>query len=291
MRKLGIILAGGKSSRLYPATLITTKQLLPVYDKPLIYYPMTTLMLAGIRDFIIISSPGEVHQFEKLFENSKNELGVTVRCLVQEQPLGIADSFRIVKKELGDEIDKFDVHALILGDNIFYGSGFRGQLDTVNPSVANIFVHQVPNPKEFGIAELQDEKVISIEEKPSNPKSNLAVTGLYFYPKDVYTKVEQLTPSARGELEITDLNKLYLAENSLCAIKLLRGVVWFDTGMPDSMLEASNFIHTVQKYQGTLVGSPHEVAINKKWTEKSKMVPFITKCSKTFYGQYLLNLL
>lgn len=291
MRKLGIILAGGKSSRLYPATLTTTKQLLPIYDKPLIYYPMTTLMLAGIKDFIVITSPDEVHQFRKLFSDSQDEMGVTVRCLIQEAPLGIADAFRVVKRELGDEVDTYDVHALVLGDNIFYGSGFRGQLDTVNPNTANVFVHQVPNPKEFGIAEIHDGKVLSIEEKPTNPKSNLAVTGLYFYPKDVYTKVEQLVPSARGELEITDLNRLYLHEGNLSAIKLLRGVVWFDTGLPESLLEASNFIHTVQKYQGVLVGSPHEIAITKQWVTKEQITPFLTKCSKTFYGQYLSHLL
>lgn len=291
MRKLGIILAAGKSTRLYPATLLTTKQLLPIYDKPLIYYPLTTLMLAGVRDFIIISSADELSQFQKLFADCRNELGINVTCLVQEVPVGIADSFRIVKKELGDKVNDFDLHALILGDNVFYGSGFRGQLDLVKENTATIFTHHVPNPRDFGIAEMDEDRVISIEEKPSQPKSNLAVTGLYFYPKDVYTKVETLIPSARGELEITDLNKLYLKENNLYAIKLLRGVVWFDTGMPESMLEASNFIHTVQKYQGVLVGSPHEISLNKKWTTKKNMMQFITKCNKTFYGQYLSNLL
>lgn len=291
MRKLGIILAGGKSSRLYPATLTTTKQLLPIYDKPLVYYPMTTLMLAGIKDFIVITSPEEVHQFRRLFADSRNEMGVSVRCLVQDEPRGIADAFRVIHRELGNEVDAYDVHALVLGDNIFYGSGFRGQLDTVNPNTANVFVHQVPNPKEFGIAEIRDEKILSIEEKPESPKSNLAVTGLYFYPKDVYTKVEQLVPSPRGELEITDLNRSYLQEGTLSAIKLLRGVVWFDTGLPESLLEASNFIHTIQKYQGVLVGSPHEIAITKGWVTEEQIAPFITKCSKTFYGQYLSQLL
>jgi glucose-1-phosphate thymidylyltransferase len=248
-------------------------------------------MLAGIRDFIVITSPDELSQFEKLFADSKNELGINVRCFVQERPIGIADSFRVVKSKLGDEINDFDVHALILGDNIFYGSGFRGQLDTVNPTTANIFVHQVPNPKEFGIAEIQESNVISLEEKPEHPKSNLAITGLYFYPKDVYTKVEQLVPSARGELEITDLNKLYLKENNLSAIRLLRGVVWIDTGLPESMLEAANLIHTVQKYQGVLVGSPHEIALSKKWVSADTIQPFINKCNKTQYGKYLQQML
>jgi glucose-1-phosphate thymidylyltransferase len=291
MRKLGIILAGGKSTRLYPATLVTTKQLLPVYDKPLIYYPLTTLMLADVRHFVIISSPAEAPQFKKLFADCYNEMGITVTCLVQEKPVGIADAFRVVKKEFGDAVNNFDTHCLVLGDNIFYGAGFRGQLESINPSTANIFVHTVPNPKEFGIAEVVNNKVISLEEKPVEPKSNLAVTGLYFYPKDVYTKVEQLVPSARGELEITDLNKLYLQEGSLTAIRLLRGVVWFDTGNSDSLLEAANFIQTIQNHQGVLVGSPHEVAINKQWTTAGSIASFILKCNKTFYGQYLLQLL
>jgi glucose-1-phosphate thymidylyltransferase len=290
MRKLGIILAGGKSSRLYPATLVTTKQLLPVYDKPLIYYPLTTLMLAGIKDYVIISSPLEIDHYKRLFSNHLDELGINITFAVQENSIGIADAFRITKNILGDKVFDFDSHCLILGDNIFYGAGFSGQLKHVDTSTMNIFVHQVPNAKEFGVAELEDDKVISLEEKPENPKSNLAVTGLYFYPNDVYIKVQELTPSARGELEITDLNKIYLNEGKLSAVKLSRGVVWFDTGTSDSLLEAANFIQTLQKHQGVLVGSPHEVAINKRWTTKEKISSFILKCNKTFYGQYLSEL-
>lgn len=291
MRRLGIILAAGKSTRLYPATLVTTKQLLPVYDKPLVYYPLTTLMLAGIKDYVLISSPAEIDKYKELFVDAEAELGIRINFAVQESPVGIADAFRVAKNILGDKVFEFDSHSLILGDNIFYGAGFSGQLKHTDTSVTNIFVHQVPNAKEFGVAELDDDnKVLSLEEKPIEPKSNLAVTGLYFYPKDVYTKVEQLTPSARGELEITDLNKVYLKEGRLSAVRLLRGIVWFDTGNADSLLEAANFIQTLQKHQGVLVGSPHEVAVTRKWTTKTKLMSFISKCSKTFYGQYLSKL-
>lgn len=291
MRRLGIILAAGKSTRLYPATLVTTKQLLPVYDKPLIYYPLTTLMLSGIKDYVIISSPTEIDKYKELFTNAETELGIRITYAIQETPVGIADAFRITRTTLGDKVFDYDSHSLILGDNIFYGAGFSGQLKHTDTSLTTIFVYQLPNVKEFGVAELDgNNKVISLEEKPAEPKSNLAVTGLYFYPKDVYTKVEQLTPSARGELEITDLNKMYLDEGRLTAVRLLRGIVWFDTGNADSLLEAANFIQTLQKHQGVLVGSPHEVAINKKWTTKDKVLSFITKCSKTFYGQYLSRL-
>jgi len=292
MRRLGIILAAGKSTRLYPATLVTTKQLLPVYDKPLIYYPLTTLMLAGIKDFVMISSPAEVDKYKELFTEAELYLGIRIHFAIQEHPVGIADAFRITRNVLGDKVFDFDSHSLILGDNIFYGAGFSGQLKHTDTSVTTIFVHQVPNAKEFGVAELDsDNKVISLEEKPAEPKSNLAVTGLYFYPKDVYTKVEQLTPSARGELEITDLNKVYLKEGRLSAVRLLRGIVWFDTGNADSLLEAANFIQTLQKHQGVLVGSPHEVAIQKKLVTEKDISDFLLKCSKTHYGKYLTSLL
>lgn len=291
MRRLGIILAAGKSTRLYPATLVTTKQLLPVYDKPLVYYPLTTLMLSGIKDYVVISSPTEIDKYKELFSNAEAELGIRITYAIQNSPVGIADAFRITHTTLGSRVFEFDSHSLILGDNIFYGAGFSGQLEHTDVSTATIFVHQLPNVKDFGVAELdENNKVISLEEKPAEPKSNLAVTGLYFYPKDVYTKVEKLIPSVRGELEITDLNKMYLNEGRLTAVRLLRGIVWFDTGNPDSLLEAANFIQTLQKYQGVLVGSPHEVAINKRWTTREKITSFIVKCGKTFYGQYLSRL-
>lgn len=291
MQTLGIVLAAGRSSRLFPSTLATTKQLLPVYDKPLIYYPLSTLMLTGIRDFIIIVSPSELNTFAKLFENAREELGIKITLLVQEVPIGIADAFNIVGDHLKERIYEYDNHALILGDNIFYGAGLRGQLETVKPALANVFLYSVQNPEQFGVAEINGTLVTSIEEKPTRPKSNLAITGLYFYPPSVYLYVKQLTPSIRGELEITDLNRFYLHRKELNAINLLRGMVWFDTGNPDAMLEASNFIHNIQKHQSYLVGSPHEIAINKGWVTKQSIQPFIDKCSKTAYGKYLQQML
>lgn len=291
MRKLGIILAAGKSSRLYPSTLVTTKQLLPIYDKPLIYYPLSTLMLAGIRDFIVIVSPNELDSFQRLFENSEKEMGINITLLTQETPRGIADAFIITKNYLGNKIFDYDMHALILGDNIFYGSGLLGILNTVKSDVANVFLYRVRNPEDFGVVELKENKVISIEEKPKKPKSNLAVTGLYFYPPSVYIYTETLSPSERNELEITDLNQYYLSRGELSAINLLRGMVWFDTGTAETMLEASNFIQNVQKHQGYLIGSPHEIAINNGWVNQQDVKPFIEKCSKTFYGKYLQQMI
>jgi glucose-1-phosphate thymidylyltransferase len=292
MRTLGIILAAGKSTRLYPSTLVTTKQLLPIYDKPLIYYPLSTLMFAGIRDFIIITSPGEHSTFKKLFDNCKDEMGIEVTLLVQEKPVGIADAFNIVGKYLDTRIFEYDNHALILGDNIFYGAGLRGLLETVSQETykANIFLYPVQNPEDFGVAELKGKTVLSIEEKPIKPKSNLAVTGLYFYPTSVYLYTTMLEPSKRGELEITDLNSYYLARNELEAVTLARGTVWFDTGNPDSMLEASNFIQNIQKHQNYLVGSPHEIALTYGWVSKESILPFVQKCGKTKYGKYLADI-
>lgn len=294
MRQLGIILAAGKSTRLYPATLPVTKQLLPVYDKPLIYYPLTTLMLAGIRDFVIIVSPGEEQNFKKIFADAQNEFGITVRIFVQETPNGIAEAFKIVSKNLSNtELLEYDNHVLILGDNVYYGAGLRGTLiDTLKDTKnANVFLYPTKTPELFGIADVRDGKVVSIEEKPRKPKSNLAVTGLYSYPPSVYLYVNLLTPSDRGELEITDLNKHYLHYNELRATTLLRGTVWFDTGNAESLLEASNFIYNVQKHQNYLVGSPHEVAITNGWVTKEQIMPTINKFSKTDYGRYLQNLL
>ncbi len=294
MRKLGIILSAGKSTRLYPSTLVTTKQLLPVYDKPLIYYPLTTLMLADVRDFIIITSPTEEGNFQKLFANAKEELGIDVTILTQQNPLGIADAFRIVHAHLNTRIYEYDLHALVLGDNIFYGAGFSGQLAELNVKPAKpeatVFAYPVKNPDQFGVVEMVNGNPVRIQEKPKNPKSNLAVTGLYFYPTSVYLHVEMLSPSARGELEITDLNEIYLKQDSLKVIELPRGMVWFDTGTPDSMLEAANFVQTIQHHQNYMVGSPHEIAINKQWVTKEALADFIQKCSKTEYGKYLERL-
>lgn len=294
MKQLGIILAAGRSTRLYPATLTTTKQLLPVYDKPLIYYPLTTLMLAGIRDFIIIVSPGERENFQRLFHTCEKELGIRIRILIQEKPNGIAEAFNIVSKNIDiSELLQYDNHVLILGDNIFYGSGLRGMLtetltDTKN---AHVFLYPSKTPEQFGVAEVDSGKIISLEEKPKKPKSNLIVTGLYSYPSSVYMYAPLLTPSARGELEITDLNKYYLRNKELNATELLRGMVWFDTGNAESLLEASNFIHHIQKHQNYLVGSPHEVAITNGWVSSRDIEYFVYMCSKTQYGQYLQQLL
>jgi len=293
MRKLGIILAGGKSTRLYPATIVTTKQLLPVYDKPLIYYPLTTLMLAGVRDVVLISSPQEKYKFEELFSNSVTEMGIRITVLEQKIPLGIADAFNIVHDELGEEyVSSFDKHVLILGDNIFYGAGFSDQLVNANNSTgAHIFLHRVSDPERFGVAEINaNGMVLNVEEKPVSPRSNLAITGLYFYPSDVYQKVKTLRPSSRNELEITDVNELYLRENKLFATKLQRGMVWFDAGTPDALLESSNFIRFIQSYQDILVGSPHEVSIRKQWVTTENISSFIQQCEKTPYGKYLQQL-
>lgn len=294
MKQLGIILAAGRSTRLYPATLTTTKQLLPVYDKPLIYYPLTTLMLAGIRDFVIIVSPGEKENFQRLFYNCEKELGIRVRILIQTTPNGIAEAFTIVSKNIDiSELLEYDNHVLILGDNIFYGSGLRGMLTETlrDTSNAHVFLYPSKTPEQFGVAEVDEGKIISIEEKPKKPKSNLIVTGLYSYPPSVYMYAPLLMPSRRGELEITDLNKYYLRNKELNATNLLRGMVWFDTGNAESLLEASNFIYNVQKHQNYLVGSPHEVAISNGWVTTRDIEQFVHMCSKTQYGQYLQQLL
>lgn len=294
MRTLGIILAAGKSTRLYPATLTATKQLLPVYDKPLIYYPLTTLMLAGIQDFIIIVSPQEQDNFSRLFNNAETELGIRVRILTQDHPRGIADAFKVINKALPlTELLDYDNHALILGDNIFYGAGLRGTLEQaiLDKNNAHVFLYPTQTPELFGVAEVKNSVVLSIEEKPKKPKSNLAVTGLYIYPPSVYVYANLLNPSARGELEITDLNNQYLHHKELKASTLLRGTVWFDTGNAEALLEASNFIHNIQKHQSYLVGSPHEIAINNQWVTDAQIEPFIQMCEKTEYGKYLRKLL
>jgi glucose-1-phosphate thymidylyltransferase len=290
---LGIILAAGKSTRLYPATLATTKQLLPIYDKPLIYYPLSTLMLAGIKDYIIIVSPEEIQTFQKLFSNAKNELGINITFLVQEKPSGIADAFNIVHKHLGEKVYQYDKHVLILGDNIFYGAGFSGILrqSLEKDTKATVFVYKAKDPENFGVVELDGNVVVSIQEKPKNPTSNLVATGLYVYSPSVYLYTSLISPSERGELEITDLNKLYLSRKELSCEKLPRGTVWFDTGNPDSMLEAAVFIQNVQNHQDYIIGSPHEVSIENDWSERKSMEIFIMKCIKTNYGNYLQRIL
>lgn len=294
MKSLGIILAAGKSTRLYPATIATTKQLLPVYDKPLIYYPLTTLMLAGIRDYVIITSPQEQRNFEKLFIHAETQLGIRITFIPQDEPTGIADAFNLVSAHISaDILHQYDTHTLILGDNVFYGAGLRGVFIDAMSQIdsARIFLYPTQNPTAFGIAEIENDIVISLEEKPEFPKSNLAVTGLYMYPVSVYDYAKKLAPSRRGELEITDLNMMYLKNGTLRAHRFSRGTVWFDTGTPESLLETSNFIYNIQKHQNYLVGSPHEISINNSWATYDEIIPFIQTCMKTEYGKYLHKLL
>jgi glucose-1-phosphate thymidylyltransferase len=290
-KTLGIILAAGRSSRLYPATLIATKQILPIYDKPLIYYPLSTLMLAGIREFLIITNPSEKAVFENLFQNAEENLGIKIHFAVQDVPRGIADAFRVAISCKQIHITDYDRIALILGDNIFYGASLSGLLQAAAADDnAMVFATPVNDPERFGVVEMDsNQNALSIEEKPEKPKSNLAVTGLYFYPADVFGKAYNLRPSARGELEITDLNKKYLKEGNLKVCKLLRGMVWFDTGTPDSMMEASQFIQTLQNRQNILIGSPQEVAFNNEWITKEAVLEFASKC-KNNYGKYLKEL-
>lgn len=291
-KTLGVILAAGKSSRLYPATLAATKQLLPVYDKPLIYYPLSTLMLAGIDEFVIISNPKEKQVFQELFKDAKKYLGINIEFAVQETPKGIADAFNVVYDHLFGHVSAYDRIALILGDNIFYGASLTSMLKWANAAESAVtFALQVNDPERFGVVEIDKYgNALSIEEKPKDPKSNLAVTGLYFYPKDVFAKVRGLSPSARGELEITDLNKLYLEEKRLTVQKMLRGMVWFDTGTADSLMEAAQFIQTLQNIQGIMIGSPHEVAYNNSWIDEENLRYTAELCGKTEYGKYLKGL-
>lgn len=292
MQKLGIILAGGKSSRLFPASAAVVKQLFPVYDKPLIYYPLTTLMLDGIRDFVIITNPNELTQFKTVFKNCEEELGINVTFIIQEYPVGIADAFRLVHRHLQNKVYDYYQHALILGDNIFYGSGFSGQVWSTDVSKANIFLYQTTSPSMFGIAELDSRgRVVTVEEKPTNPKSNLAITGLYFYPPSVYEAAFDLAPSARGEYEITDLNRTYLHSGALNAIKLARGTMWFDTGTPSGLLQASTFVNLVQSNSNVLIGSPHEVAYLEGLITRGTVQKFANTCSNTAYCQYLSKML
>lgn len=297
MRTLGIILAAGKSSRLYPATLVTTKQVLPIYDKPLIYYPLSTLMLAGIREFLIITNPKEKPIFQELFYDCENTLGIKMFYATQDYPAGIADAFNFVNDQL---LTKYERYALILGDNIFYGSGMSELLHEANSDYHStyIFCTKVHDPERFGIAEIDPDtnSVVSIEEKPKQPKSNLAITGLYFFPPNVLKRIKSLKPSARGELEITDLVATYMQDeqgycNDLIGKKLFRGIVWFDTGTPDSMMEASNFVQTIQKLHDLLIGSPHEIAYNNGWVTKDQLQTITKTCSKSKYGTLLSNVM
>ena len=286
----GIILAGGSGTRLLPITKIITKQLLPVYDKPMIYYPLSTLMLAGIRDILIISTPEDVGKFEQLLEDG-SKLGVKISYEIQKKPEGIAQAL-IIGKEFIDN----QPCALILGDNIFYGSGLTEKLviaaNNAKNGVSTLFGYHVSDPERFGIMELSaDMRILSLEEKPKYPKSNYCITGLYFYDCNAVQYAELIKPSSRGELEITSLNNIYLRKNQVVAQILGRGYAWFDTGTVDSLVSASDFVRNIEKCQGIIISSPEEVAYNKGWLSGDDLKEKIKEYGKSEYGKHLNSVL
>lgn len=284
----GIVLAGGSGTRLYPLTKVTSKQLLPVYDKPMIYYPLSTLMLAGIRDILIISTPDDTPRFEALLGDG-SQFGIKLSYKVQPSPDGLAQAFI-----LGEEFLAGEAGAMILGDNIFYGTGFRTILKNAvfNSEVngrATVFGYHVPDPERFGVVDFDEEgHAISIEEKPAQPKSNYAVTGLYFYPAGVSAKANQIKPSPRGELEITTLNEMYLNEHLLDVQLLSRGFAWLDTGTMDSLLQAAEFIEMIQSRQGITISAPEEIAYINGFIDKDKLRESAKLYGKSPYGEHLM---
>lgn len=282
----GIILAGGSGTRLYPLTMVTSKQLLPVYDKPMIFYPLSTLMLAGIKDILIISTPQDLPNFKKLLGNGSH-YGINLSYAEQPSPDGLAQAFLIGEEFIGN-----DSCAMILGDNIFYGAGLSKHLREAESKKvgATIFGYYVNDPERFGIVEFDSNgKVISIEEKPENPKSNYCVTGLYFYDNRVVDFAKKVKPSKRGELEITDLNKMYLEDGNLNVVTLGRGYAWLDTGTMDSLAEATEFIKVIETRQGIQIASLEEIAYLNKWIDKKTLLESAKKYGKSNYGQYLLK--
>jgi glucose-1-phosphate thymidylyltransferase len=283
----GIILAGGSGTRLYPVTKAMSKQMVPIYDKPMIYYPMSVLMLAGIKDILIISTPRDIVNFKELFKGGE-DLGLNIKYAVQENPNGLAEAFIIGEEFIGD-----DNVAMVLGDNIFYGQSFSEHLKKAADlkSGAYVFGYYVQNPKAFGVVEFdEDGKVISLEEKPENPKSKYAVPGLYFYDNSVVEKAKALKPSERGEIEITDLNKVYMEEGTLKVQLLGRGMAWLDTGTHASMLQASNFVEAVQSTQGTYIACLEEIAYRKGWITSEQVIELAKPLMKTGYGKYLMDI-
>ena len=284
----GIILAGGSGTRLYPVTKAISKQITPIYDKPMIYYPLSVLMLAGIKDILVISTPRDVLVFEELLGNG-NDFGLNISYAVQEKPNGLAEAFLIGEKFIGN-----DSCALVLGDNIFYGHGFTGMLKEAESrkTGATIFGYYVNNPKDFGVVEFDENgKAVSLEEKPQNPKSNYAIPGLYFYDNTVVEKAKKVKPSKRGELEITTLNEMYLNEGTLNVVSMGRGMAWLDTGTYDGLLEASNFVKTIQSRQSVMVACPEEIAYRNGWITKEQVQKLAKPLLKSEYGKYLINLI
>lgn len=284
----GIILAGGSGTRLYPLTLVTSKQLLPIYDKPMIYYPLSTLMLAGIRDILIISTPSDLPNFERLLDDG-SDYGVELCYKIQPSPDGLAQAFILGEEFIGNE-----PCAMVLGDNIFYGNGFskslRAAVENAELGRATVFGYYVPDPERFGVVEFDDcGQAIKIEEKPKNPKSNYAVTGLYFYPSGVAKKAKQVKPSERGELEITTLNEMYLKEKLLDVQLLGRGFAWLDTGTMDSLAEATDFVKMIQSRQGIEISAPEEIAYKNGWITRNALLKSAEKYGKSPYGQHLKN--
>lgn len=284
----GIILAGGSGTRLYPLTTVTSKQLLPVYDKPMIYYPLSVLMLAGIRDILIISTPEDTPRFETLLGDGKY-FGLNLSYKVQPSPDGLAQAFI-----LGEEFIGNDSACMILGDNIFYGNGLKHALkravENSAKGIATVFGYYVPDPERFGVVEFdKNGKAISIEEKPQNPKSNYAVTGLYFYDNEVVKKAKQVKPSPRGELEITTLNQMYLEENKLDVVTFGRGFTWLDTGTHESLAEATAFVKMIEDHQGLKISCPEEIAFNNGWITKEQLLKIAEPMKKNQYGQHLIN--
>ena len=286
MNRKGIILAGGRGTRLHPLTLATSKQLLPIYDKPLIYYPLTTLMLAGIREFLIITRPDEIGQFQRLLGNGK-QWGIELSYAIQDHPGGVAEAFLIGEKFLAGGSS-----ALILGDNIFYGTGLRDMLreSAERISGATVFASWVDDPERYGVIEFDaSHRPLRIIEKPKSPKSNYAVTGLYFYDEHVVDVVREMKPSARGELEISDLNQRYLGRGELHVVRFGRGYAWLDAGTHESLLEASQFIHIVEKRQGLKIACPEEVAFIQSFIDAAQLLRLAEPMKATAYGQYLLR--
>ena len=286
MRAIGIILAGGSGTRLYPLTMVTSKQLLPIYDKPMIYYPLSTLMLAGIRDILIISTPTDLPNFERLLGDGSH-YGINLSYKVQPSPDGLAQAFTLGEEFIGNE-----PCAMVLGDNIFYGAGLSERLKAAAEAAQNgratVFGYYVNDPERFGIVEFDEAgHVISVEEKPKQPKSNYAITGLYFYDKRVVELAKQVKPSARGELEITDLNRMYLEDGTLNVQLLGRGYAWLDTGTMDTLVEAAEFVQVIEQRQGIMISAPEEIAYRHGWITREELLKSADTYGKSPYGDHL----